>query len=180
MTQHKVFGDEIAFATWERSTAGEACDLCLSRLRSSFDLDHVVERLAVRARERRWPAPSHSTPPQHPIIIVTRSICRVTRVHFCDRLEAETDAAARSLLHRLLVQEEDKLGHNSEALGEIENHIARAKGHVNRQQALLASSQRDGHDTTQALVLLNAYGEILLAYENQREKILIKVQQSRL
>ncbi len=100
--------------------------------------------------------------------------------HFCDRLEAETDAASRSLLRRLLVQEEDKLGHNSEALGEIENHIARAKGHVNRQQALLASSQRDAHDTTEALVLLNAYSEILLAYENQREKILIKVQQSRL
>jgi hypothetical protein len=58
-----------AFATWERSTAGAACYLRLSRLR--FDLDHVVERLAVRAREPMndgWPAPSRSTPPT-PILI---------------------------------------------------------------------------------------------------------------
>jgi hypothetical protein len=107
-------------------------------------------------------------------------VARANIRHFCDRLEMETDPTARSLLRRLLVQEEDKLGHNSEALGEIENHIARAKDHVNRQQALVASSERDGHNATQVLVLLNAYSEILLAYEKQREKILIKVQQSRL
>ena len=72
VAQHKVFEDKRAFATWERSTAGAACYLRLSRLRSRFDLDHVVERLAVRARERnerRWPALSHSTPPT-PILII--------------------------------------------------------------------------------------------------------------
>ena len=100
--------------------------------------------------------------------------------HFCDRLETETDPTARSLLHRLLVQEEDKLGHNSQTLREIENHIVRAKQNVNRQQALLASMERDGHDTTQMLVLLNAYSEILLAYQNQHQKISIKIQQSSL
>jgi hypothetical protein len=36
--------------------------------------------------------------------------------HFRDRLEAENNPTSRSLLHGLLVQEEDKLGHNSEAL----------------------------------------------------------------
>ncbi len=101
--------------------------------------------------------------------------------HFHDRLETETDPTARSILHRLLVQEEDKLGHNSEALHEIENHIARAKEHVNRQQAQILSIEGDGRDTTPELVLLlHAYSEILLAYENHREKILIKIQQSRL
>jgi hypothetical protein len=83
--------------------------------------------------------------------------------HFHDRLETETDPTARSLLHRLLVQEEDKLGHNCEALREIENHIARVKEHVKRQQAL-----ENGSDTSQALVLLNAYSEILLAFKSQR------------
>jgi hypothetical protein len=39
------------YAPWERSTARAACYLRLSRLRSRFGLDHVVERLAVRARE---------------------------------------------------------------------------------------------------------------------------------
>lgn len=100
--------------------------------------------------------------------------------HFRDRLETETDPRARSLLHRLLVQEEDKLGHDTEALREIEHHIARAKDHVTRQQALAASLERDGRDTSHVLLLLNAYNETLLAYENQREKILIKLQRSRI
>lgn len=100
--------------------------------------------------------------------------------HFCDRLRTETDPTTRSLLQRLLVQEEDKFGYNSEALHEIENYIARAKGHVNRQLAVVASIPHDGrNNTTQALILLNAYNEILVAYENQREKILTKLQESR-
>jgi len=52
--------------------------------------------------------------------------------------------------------------------------------HVNRQQALIASRERDGHDATQVSVLLSAYSETLLAFENQREKILVKLQQSSL
>jgi hypothetical protein len=63
VAQHKVFEDKRAFATSERSPAGAACYLCLSRLRSRCDLDHVVERLAVRAREgneRRWRRPNAS------------------------------------------------------------------------------------------------------------------------
>jgi hypothetical protein len=93
-----------------------------------------------------------------------------------DRLQTETDPAARSLLQQLLIDEEDQLEHNCEALHEIETLIA----HVNRQQALLVSRERDGHDTGQALTLLTAYSEILLVCENQREKILIKLRQSRL
>ena len=98
--------------------------------------------------------------------------------HFRDRLETETDADVRAFLRRLLVQEEDKLGHDTEALAEIEKHIGRAKEHVNRQQTLLATRQRDGHDTSKVLALLNAFSETLLAFENQRKKILIRLQQS--
>ena len=98
--------------------------------------------------------------------------------HFCDRLETETDANTRLLLQRLLVEETDKIGHNSEGLREIENLISHTKVHVNRQQALVASRERNGHDTTQVLALLNTYSETLLVFENQREKILIKIQKS--
>jgi hypothetical protein len=100
--------------------------------------------------------------------------------HFRDRLETETDPTTRSLLLGLLLQEVEKLGHNAEALREIENYIARAKEHVNSQRALVASIEHDGHDRTKALALLNAYSETLLVYENQREKIAIKLRQSRL
>jgi hypothetical protein len=44
VAQHKVFEDKRAFATSERSPAGAACYLCLSRLRSRCDLDHVWRR----------------------------------------------------------------------------------------------------------------------------------------
>jgi hypothetical protein len=81
-------------------------------------------------------------------------------------------------LHELLVQEEDKLGHNSEALRDIENHIASAKGRVNNQQARLALIERDGHDTTQAIALLNPFSEAVLLFENQREKVLIRLESS--
>jgi hypothetical protein len=97
--------------------------------------------------------------------------------HFRDRLETETDPTNRTLLHELLIQEEDKLGHNSEALQQIDNLIACAKGHVARQ---LASIEGNGHDTTQALALLNAYSKTLMVCENQRKKILSKLHQSRL
>jgi hypothetical protein len=109
-----------------------------------------------------------------------RFVARENMRHFHGRLETEADSNARSLLHRLLVQEEDKLGHDREALREIENHLARTKEHVNRQQALVASIECDGHDSTHALVLLTAYSEILLAYENQRRKLLVKLQHSSL
>jgi len=81
---------------------------------------------------------------------VDKFIARENIRHFCDRLETETEPAARSLLHRLLLAEEDKLGHNSEALRLIETHIARGKEHVNRQQVLVASEERDGRDTASA------------------------------
>ncbi len=107
-----------------------------------------------------------------------RFVARENIRHFRDRLETEIDPATRSRLHTLLVQEEDKLGFNYEALGEIDNHIALAKEHVKRQQQLVASFERDGSDTNGALVLLNAYSQTLLAFENQRRKISLKIEQT--
>jgi len=83
-------------------------------------------------------------------------------------------------LHRLLVEEEDKFGHNSEALGEIEKLIDRAKAYANRQRALAISIERDGRDATQAQLLFTCLCESLALFENQREKILINLRQSRL
>ena len=60
MAQHKVFEDKRAFATSGGAPQARLY-LCLSRLRSRYDLDDLVERLAVRAREgneRRWSRPN--------------------------------------------------------------------------------------------------------------------------
>jgi len=107
-----------------------------------------------------------------------RFIARENIRHFRDRLETETDPDARSLLHSLLIQEVDKLGRDSEALQEVDNLIAHVKGHLNRQQTLLVSIVRDGHDTAHVLALLNSYTQALFTFENQRKKILIKLQES--
>jgi hypothetical protein len=107
-------------------------------------------------------------------------ITRENIQHFHDRLETETDPAIRLRLHRFLVEEEDKLGRNSEALHQIERHIVDAKKRVNRQQSMVASIERDGGNTAHALTLLKAFGETLLLFENHRQAILIALDQSSL
>jgi hypothetical protein len=104
-------------------------------------------------------------------------IARENIRHFCDRLETETDSKTRSLLHGLLIKEEDKLARRSETLREIDKLIAQVTACVNRQQALLISRQRDGHDTTEVVALLNSYSQTLFTFENQRRKV-IAIQQS--
>jgi hypothetical protein len=107
-------------------------------------------------------------------------VARENIKHFRERLETETDPSMRARLHRLLVEEEDKLGHNLETLHAIETHIAKGKMRVDRQQAVVASMERDGHETTHALALLGAMCETLLIFENRRQAILIDLNQSSL
>jgi hypothetical protein len=52
------------------------------------------------------------------------------------------------------------------------------KQHVQRQQ-LVASAERDSRNIGQAIVLLNAYADVLLAFERQRDKISIALEPSR-
>jgi hypothetical protein len=100
--------------------------------------------------------------------------------HFRDRLETETDASQRSRLQRLLIEEEDKLGHNLETLSMIETHITNGRTRIYRQRSLVVSMERDGHDTAQARALLGALSETLLLFENHREAILKTLDQSSL
>ena len=48
LSQQEVFKDEFAFATDKRVTANTARHLSKDRLRSGFDFDDVIKRLAVR------------------------------------------------------------------------------------------------------------------------------------
>ena len=50
-SQQEVLEDEIAFASDKWPTANTACQVLKDRLRSSFDLDEVIKRLAIRARK---------------------------------------------------------------------------------------------------------------------------------
>jgi hypothetical protein len=100
--------------------------------------------------------------------------------YFRDRLERETDPWTRSRLRKLLIEEEDKLGHNSKALDTIETHITTGRMRVERQRSLVASMERDGYDTTRARAVLSVLNDTLLIFEDHRKSILIALKQSRI
>jgi len=63
--QQEIFEHELVVTARKRRAAGSAAQLPIVRLRSGFDFDDVVERLAVRARERirrRRPSRRHTRP----------------------------------------------------------------------------------------------------------------------
>jgi hypothetical protein len=98
-------------------------------------------------------------------------IARENIRHFRDRLETETDPAARSLLHRLLIEEEDRFGRDSELLAEVEAEIARGKDRIKRQRDFVGAMVRDGRDSGTATALLNGLSETLLLHEQYRLRI---------
>jgi hypothetical protein len=99
--------------------------------------------------------------------------------HFRERLEAEADPSIRSRLQKFLVEEEDKLGRNSETLCLIDGHISDGKMRVKKQQALVAS-EGNGHDTANAVSLLNSLNQTLLLFESFRQAIEIEIDRSSL
>jgi hypothetical protein len=56
-----------------------------------------------------------------------RFIARANIDNFRDRLRSETDQTVRSLLHKLLVKEEDKLAADLELLDDLSREIAKAR-----------------------------------------------------
>src|SRR5579883_490391 len=99
--------------------------------------------------------------------------------HFRDQLEGEIGPIVRSLLHRLLIAEEDRLGRDSDILQQIEAEIVKAKARVSRQQALVAAMKRNGRDTLRAIAVLNSLSDGVLQFEDFRQQILIALGQTR-
>ena len=99
---------------------------------------------------------------------------------FRDRLWSESDPNIRSHLQKLLITEEDKLGAKLELVSDIERHIRESNRRIERQQALVATMARDGHDgLSRAEALLDGLIESRLLHEDYRERILIAINQNR-
>ena len=105
-----------------------------------------------------------------------RFIARENIKHFRDLLGSATDCAMRSNLQKLLVLEENKLGASLELLADIDRHIADGNTRVERQQALVATMERDGHPAlAQARTLLDGMRETLALHHRYRQRLMLAV-----
>jgi hypothetical protein len=85
-----------------------------------------------------------------------------------DRLRTEADAKAASTLHKLLIEELDRLGFDYEQLEKIEGEIADGRSRVERQLSLIDELETNGHDANSAKAILSNLCKTLLIYEQYR------------
>jgi hypothetical protein len=106
-----------------------------------------------------------------------RYVPRENIKHFRDRLLREVNPETRMLLQKFLVEGEDKLGADLEALAEVQQRIADSHYRIERQRALIAIMKRDGHKgLDHAKVLLEA----LFLHKHYHQQILIKISHNQL
>lgn len=110
-----------------------------------------------------------------------RFIARENIRHLRTRLWDENDAATRSCLQKLLVEEEDKLGASLELLADIERHLDDGHQRIARQRVLVAAMQRDGHaGLAIATSILDAMIDTQGLHERYRGRVLADVERNRL
>ena len=85
-----------------------------------------------------------------------------------DRLRTEADPETASTLHKLLIEEEDRLGFDLEQLEKIVREIADGRSRVERQLSLIEELETNGHDANSAKAILSNLCKTLLIYEQYR------------
>jgi hypothetical protein len=97
---------------------------------------------------------------------------------FRDRLGNELNPAVRARLRDLLIAEEDKFGASQEFLADIDRHISDCNRRISRQQVIVATMARDGHNGhAQAQRLLNCLLDSLDLHQLYRQRISLKDEQ---
>jgi hypothetical protein len=100
---------------------------------------------------------------------------------FRDRLSQEVNPETRALLHKLLLEEEDKLGADLETLADVQQHIADGSRRIERQRALVATMERDGHKgLDHAKALLDGLLQSQLLHKYYHKRIQLKISQNQL
>src|SRR5512146_2938763 len=75
-----------------------------------------------------------------------RFIARENIRHFRDKLLSDVDGAVRLSVERLLLAEENKLGHDLELLADVHEHIAECDRRIEAQRARVSTMLADGHN----------------------------------
>ncbi|WP_068012855.1 hypothetical protein [Rhodoplanes sp. Z2-YC6860] len=87
----------------------------------------------------------------------------------------------RSRVHKLLVEEEDKLGKDLELLERLERHITNGAQRIEAQRLRVVVMQRDGHDGLRdAQALLDGFIETQSLFLTYRQRVAEEVERNRI
>jgi hypothetical protein len=91
---------------------------------------------------------------------------------FLDKLRLEHDPAMRTVLQRLLIEEEDKFGGSVERLSTVQRHIAEGNHRISLQKTLIEKLAANSEDIGSAERTLSNLVEIQRIFEQYRQIIL--------
>jgi hypothetical protein len=97
---------------------------------------------------------------------------------FRDQLRLETDPTKRSILQKLLVEEEDKLAVDFALLEDVAQEITNCLRRIDRLRALVETLERCGRDVTTAKALLSAITESLVLHQDYRQRLATRLDQT--
>lgn len=105
-----------------------------------------------------------------------RFIARTNIRRFCDRLRTEADLKTRLLLQNLLLEEEDKLGHDLELIAGLERTIASFDALIQTQTDLVIAFEQGGSASlTEAKNFLDGLIQSQALYKEYRRRMVNSV-----
>ena len=99
-----------------------------------------------------------------------RFVVRENISHFRDRLMSEADPTNRWTLQKLLVREEDKLAKDLRLLADLAREIEKCEQWIEMQRLRIENLDRNGHDGTAAIALLNGVTETQIIHQEYRRR----------
>jgi hypothetical protein len=91
--------------------------------------------------------------------------------HFRRGLENGVDQPTRATMLRLLVEEENHLGHTREHLAKLDHHISRLSEIMARHVELMDGLQSNGQSSERASTVLATYNDLMAVYIAHRQAI---------
>ncbi len=102
---------------------------------------------------------------------VDRFIARENVKHFRRELENGMAEPARATMLKLLVEQENHLGHTREQLAKLDHHISRLSEIMARHLDLMDKLQSIGQDSQRASMVLKTLNDLMAVYLAHRQTI---------
>jgi hypothetical protein len=102
---------------------------------------------------------------------VDKFIARENVRHYRRELENGVSEPTRATMLRLLVEEENHLGHSREQLAKLDRHISRLSEIMARHVDLMDQLRSNGQPSEQASMVLATYNDLMAVYIARRQTI---------